>query len=183
MLMETFFFFSFKFTIIIIHLRSLIYLSMNSWLRETSGKNMHYLLIIKIRSPINKAERKGTFVSSKARFRAFHWMFAEHHSVPLSWDQGWCGTREEEARDRSCCGTSVSQCGRKTHLDPAQVQEETACFLLVTMISSDKQFLWSPAHRDITGNDWVFTGGLCLCMYAQTCRAPVCVLVCSEIFR
>ena len=66
---------------------------------------MRYLLIIKIKSGINKPERKGTFVLSKARL-VLHVLLphsmdvclariAEHHRVSLwmwsCWDQGWQG--------------------------------------------------------------------------------------------
>lgn len=151
----------------------LISVSMN-WPRKKSGKNEHYLRIIKVKSGIKQPERIGAFVWSKARFPAFHYPAlrdSRTSQCPFELGPGlvrYTGGGEEE-RGRSCCGTSVSQCGMKKHLDLAQVQEETACFLLVTLICSDKQFLWSPAQRDITGNDRVFTGGWCVCTYAQTC--------------
>ena len=47
---------------------------------------------------------------------------------------------------------------------PRTGSRRKACFWLVTLIHSDKQFLWSPAQRNITGSDLVFTGGSCVCM-------------------
>ncbi len=70
---------------------------MNPRLREKSGRNMHYLLIIKIKGGINKPERKGTFVLSQARFPAFYypsaWIFVcfdsrTSQSVPLDVELG-----------------------------------------------------------------------------------------------
>lgn len=168
---------------------TLIHLSMNSWLRERSGKNMHYLLIIKIKGGINKPERKGTFVLCKTRFPTFCYpsaviffvvslSIAEHHRLSflvlelrsglVRGGGGGGGGGEAYIMLQHVC---VSVWDEET--SRPQVQEETACFWLVTLICSDKQFLWSPAHRDITGNDWVFAGGLCACVKAQACS--VCV--------
>lgn len=45
------------------------------------GKNMHYLLIIKIKGWINKPEPKGTFVLSKAWFPTFCYPKARRFEV------------------------------------------------------------------------------------------------------
>lgn len=151
---------------------------------------MHYLLIIKIKCRINKPEPKGTFVSSKARFPTFcyprAWMFGAARREFLlgltSHPIGWQDT-EEEGGGRSCHGTYMSQCGVRKHLNLTQVQEEAACFWLVSVIRSDKQFLWSAAHRDISGSDRAFTGGSCVCVSALTCRVRKCewaFLICGE---
>lgn len=55
---------------------------MNSSLTEQSGgKNMHFLLIIKIKGWINKLEQKGTFVQSMIWFPAFCYPRARRFEV------------------------------------------------------------------------------------------------------